>query len=52
VTECAVVIDLSEAKVLKGHVADFSERLFNVDRALPNLFEEGAELSFIHEVSA
>ncbi len=47
-----MMVDLGETKILVRHVPDFGERLFYVYRALPNLFEEGAELSFVHEFSA
>ena len=52
VAQGAMMVDLGEAEVFKRHMADFGERLFDVDPAFPNLFEEGAELSFIHEISA
>jgi hypothetical protein len=47
-----VMVDLGEAEVFKGHVTNSGDRLVDLDRALANLFEEGAELSFIHEIPA
>ena len=52
VAQRAMMVHLGEPEVLVRHVADFGERLFYVDRALPNLLEEGAELSFVHEFPA
>ena len=47
-----MMIDLGIPEILKRHVADTANGFFYIDRTLPNLFEEGAELIFIHEVSA
>ena len=46
------MVDFGVTEIFIGHVPDFGQRLFYVDCALPKLFQESAELSFIHAVSA
>src|SRR5581483_6910970 len=47
-----MMIDLSKTEVFIRHVANLGKRLFDIDSAFPQLFKQGAELSFIHEFSA
>ena len=49
VPQGAMMIDLGETQVFKGHVAHARDGGIDIDRAVTNLLEQGTELILVHQ---